>query len=157
MTAAKERGLMTRLSPPQATHVQGGGLSGTTVRPEWSNRVLQVNLILCNATVWIMFVVAGVVMAFALLAMDELRYEYISFFVLVGCTQADTPSSDDDLNCSSSYISEPDELWLGDEQARNRYHSQCRLLYSWTYILTVACSFSLVRTLLLAIPVRNPT
>lgn len=75
VSVAKERDLMAKLSPPQATHVQGGGLSGTTVRPEWSNRVLQVNLILCNATVWIMFVVAGVVMAFALLAIDELRYE----------------------------------------------------------------------------------
>ncbi|KAJ0115103.1 hypothetical protein J7T55_001512 [Diaporthe amygdali] len=63
---------------------------------------------------------------------------------------------DDDLTCSSNYIAEPDELWEGSMQARSRYHLQCRLLYSWTYILTVAGSFSLVRTLLLAIPVRNP-
>lgn len=84
MAAAKERGLIAQLSPPQATNAQGGGSSETTMRPEWSSRALQVNLILCNATVWIMFVVAGVVMAFALLAMDELRHEYISFFRLVG-------------------------------------------------------------------------
>lgn len=50
---------------------------------ESASRTLQVNLLICNVTVWIMFVVGGVVMAFALLAMDELRYEYINYHVLV--------------------------------------------------------------------------
>ncbi|KAL2277480.1 hypothetical protein FJTKL_15397 [Diaporthe vaccinii] len=64
---------------------------------------------------------------------------------------------DDDLTCGSNYIAEPDDLWRGNDESLNQFHSQCRLLYSWTYILTVAGSFSLVRTSLLAIPVGKPT
>lgn len=72
VTMAKHRGSSIELEP---THLQGP--SAGTVSPELSNRPLQVNLFITNITVWLMFVVGGIVIAFALLAMDELRYEYI--------------------------------------------------------------------------------
>lgn len=141
-----------------ATDLQSRSPSTASVSPESSDRSLRVNLFVANVTVWLMFVVGGIVMAFALLAMDELRYEYICLYLSArGLAESDILCSDDDITCGSNYIAEPDTLWRGDEQARDRFHFQCRLLYSWTYILTVAGSFSLVRTLLLAIPIRNST
>lgn len=139
MAAGKERNSIERLETLQATCQRGRHPSRTIVPTDSSNRPLRVNLFIANVTVWLMFVVAGVVMAFALLAMDELRYD------------------DDDLTCASNYIAEPEDLWRGNELAYKKFHSQCRLLYSWAYILTVAGSFSLVRTSLLAIPIRDPT
>lgn len=82
MAAAKERTSMERLEALQARRQQGEYSSATTAPPELSNNALRVNLFIANITVWIMFVVAGVVMAFALLAMDDLRYEYVQRWVL---------------------------------------------------------------------------
>lgn len=38
-----------------------------------SDRALQINLVICNVTVWIMFVVAVIELAFAALMQDELK------------------------------------------------------------------------------------
>lgn len=76
MPTSKESDPTTHLEPPQATNLRGDAIPNAAMCQEPSH-TLQVNLFVCNITVWIMFVVAGVVMAFALLAMDELRYEYI--------------------------------------------------------------------------------
>lgn len=78
MPVSKETAPATHLEPPQATNLPGNAIPDSAM-PQEPNRTLRINLFLCNITVWIMFVVAGVVMAFALLAMDELRYEYIQF------------------------------------------------------------------------------
>lgn len=75
MPVSKESDPTTHVEPPQATNLRGSAIPNSAMRQE-SSRTLCVNLFVCNITVWIMFVVAGVVMAFALLAMDELRYEY---------------------------------------------------------------------------------
>lgn len=75
VSVTKEGIPITQLEPPLATNLRGSAIPNSAMRQEPS-RALRVNLLFCNITVWIMFVVAGVVMAFALLAMDELRYEY---------------------------------------------------------------------------------
>lgn len=77
MFVPKENTPTTQLKTSQATYLQGGATSHSAMQQESASRTLRLNLFVCNVTVWIMFVVAGVVMAFALLAMDELRYEYI--------------------------------------------------------------------------------
>lgn len=75
---AKDRTSSIQLEPADAdTHLQGSNPSTASGSPELSNKALRVNLFIANVTVWLMFVVGGIVMAFALLAMDELRYEYI--------------------------------------------------------------------------------
>lgn len=75
---AKDRDSSTQLEPGHdATLLQDRRPSTASVSPESANRLLRVNLFIANVTVWLMFVVGGIVMAFALLAMDELRYEYI--------------------------------------------------------------------------------
>lgn len=77
MMETKEDTSTTQHQAPQATYLQGSGITNQAMHEESPRRTLQINLFVCNVTVWIMFVVAGVVMAFALLAMDELRDEYI--------------------------------------------------------------------------------
>lgn len=84
MFVTKDNTPTTELKTPQATyHLQGSAISHSAMHQESASRALRINLLICNVTVWIMFVVAGVVMAFALLAMDELRYEYIKYHVPV--------------------------------------------------------------------------
>lgn len=75
MPSAKESASKAQLEPPHNTYFSGNGVLDSTAHQESLNRLLRTNLIICNVTVWLMFVVAPVVMAFALLAMDELRYE----------------------------------------------------------------------------------
>lgn len=83
MFVKKENTPTTQPKTPQATYLQGSAIVPSAMHAESASRTLRLNLFICNVTVWIMFVVAGVVMAFALLAMDELRYEYIKYHVLV--------------------------------------------------------------------------
>ncbi|KAH8169383.1 hypothetical protein LIA77_11509 [Sarocladium implicatum] len=102
---------------------------------------LRINLWICNATVWIMFVVAVVECAFASMMQDDLKNDEMD------------PAGKYWIECTNYYVYQPfpdfGEEWKDTTK-------QCDMLLSWTYIMIVAGSFSLFRTLMNGLPVHAP-
>ncbi|KFH46092.1 hypothetical protein ACRE_030500 [Hapsidospora chrysogenum ATCC 11550] len=97
--------------------------------PRW----LKINLFVSRITVCCMVVLGGpAIIAFGIMTRNDLR------------------NDPDDSNCDMKYIEDASEPWpqgdgYGLAYGPGRYHSQCRLLLSWSYIMVVAGSLSVGR------------
>ncbi|KFY24261.1 hypothetical protein V493_05351 [Pseudogymnoascus sp. VKM F-4281 (FW-2241)] len=107
--------------------------NATNELPRW----LRISLRISTITALIMFIGGPVVMAFGGVARDDLL------------------NDDDDKICDQQYIKYASRPWDDGSYIAGRpgrYHAQCRLLVTWSYILTVAGSISIVRTFIEIIP-----
>ncbi|OBT61728.1 hypothetical protein VE03_09192 [Pseudogymnoascus sp. 23342-1-I1] len=105
----------------------------SSVRPNPTNdlpRWLLTSLRICQFTAWLILIGGPVAMAFGGVVKDDLL------------------NDDDDDACDLIYIKDASDPWDDGSYIAGRpgrYHAQCRLLLTWTYIVTVAGSISIVR------------
>ncbi|OBT49066.1 hypothetical protein VE00_00099 [Pseudogymnoascus sp. WSF 3629] len=99
--------------------VSSGRPNATNELPKW----LMTSLQICQITAWLMLIGGPVAMAFAGVVRDNLL------------------NDDDDNACDQKYIKDASDPWDDGRYITGRpgrYHTQCRLLLTWTYIITVA-------------------
>ncbi|KAL5354333.1 hypothetical protein ACLOAV_000422 [Pseudogymnoascus australis] len=100
--------------------------NATNDLPRW----LMTSLRICQITAWLMLIGGPVAMAFGGVIRDDLL------------------NDDDDDACDLIYIKDASDPWDDASYITGRpgrYHAQCRLLLTWTYIVTVAGSTSIAR------------